>query len=112
MAAVFFMVTMALYFAATVSFLTLLVRRADALSTFSLTITAVGFATHTVELLVLVASLVAGRDRLPALALAVIGTVQLALASSHRWVGGLHPLFAMVVLALAGAIATRAWRAR
>ena len=26
--------------------------------------------------------------------------------------GGLHPLFAMIVLALAGAIATRAWRAR
>ena len=50
MAAVFFMVTMALYFAATVSFLALLVRRADALSTFSLTITAVGFATHTVAL--------------------------------------------------------------
>jgi cytochrome c-type biogenesis protein CcsB len=50
MAAVFFMVTMALYFAATVSFLALLVRRADALSTFSLTITAVGFVTHTVAL--------------------------------------------------------------
>ena len=43
MAAVFFMVTMALYFAATVSFLALLLRRADARS---LTITAVGFA-HT-----------------------------------------------------------------
>jgi hypothetical protein len=41
---------MALYFAATVSFLALLVRRADALSTFSLTITAVGCATHTVAL--------------------------------------------------------------
>jgi len=50
MAAVFFMITMALYFAATVSFLALLVRRADALSTFSLTITAVGFVTHTIAL--------------------------------------------------------------
>src|SRR5690242_4639928 len=50
MAAVFFMVTMALYFAATVSFLALLVRRADVLSTVSLTITAVGFATHTIAL--------------------------------------------------------------
>jgi ABC-type uncharacterized transport system permease subunit len=50
MTAVFFMVTMALYFAATVSFLALLLRRADALSTFALTITAVGFATHTVAL--------------------------------------------------------------
>ena len=49
MAAVFFMVTMALYFAATVSFLALLLRRADALSTVSLTITAVGFTTHTIE---------------------------------------------------------------
>src|SRR5690349_18303301 len=50
MAAVFFMITMALYFAATVSFLALLVRRADALSTVSLTITAVGFVTHTIAL--------------------------------------------------------------
>ncbi len=50
MAAVFFMVTMALYFAATVSYLALLVRRAGALSTISLTITAVGFATHTIAL--------------------------------------------------------------
>ena len=50
MAAVFFMVTMALYFTATVSFLALLVRRADALSTVALTITAVGFATHTIAL--------------------------------------------------------------
>jgi hypothetical protein len=72
----------------------------------------VGFATHAIELLVLVASLVAGRDRLPAVALAVLGTVQLMLAGGHGWVGGLHPLFAMVVLALAGVIATRAWRAR
>ena len=50
MAAVFFMVTMALYFAATVSYLALLLRRADALSTVSLTITSIGFATHTIAL--------------------------------------------------------------
>src|SRR5574342_1365981 len=50
MAAVFFMVTMALYFAATVSFLALLLRRADALSTVSLTITSIGFVTHTIAL--------------------------------------------------------------
>jgi len=37
--------------------------------------------------------------------LAVIGTAQVTLASSHRWVGGLHPLFALVVLALAVALA-------
>ena len=72
----------------------------------------VGFATHGIELLVLVASLAAGRDRRLALALAVLGTVQLSLASGHRWVGGLHPLFALVVLALAGAIAARARSAR
>ena len=50
MAAVFFMLTMALYFAATVSFLALLVKRSDALSTVSLTITAGGFSTHTIAL--------------------------------------------------------------
>ena len=50
MAAVFFMITMALYFAATVSFLALLVRRAESLSTVSLTITSVGFASHTIAL--------------------------------------------------------------
>jgi cytochrome c-type biogenesis protein CcsB len=50
MAAVFFMVTMALYFAATVAFLGLLLRRAETLSTVALTITAAGFATHTIAL--------------------------------------------------------------
>jgi len=50
MAAVFFMVTMALYFTATMVFLALLLRRAEALSTVALSITATGFATHTLAL--------------------------------------------------------------
>lgn len=50
MVAVFFMVTMVLYFLATVSFLGYLLRRAEALSKVSLGITAVGFGTHTVAL--------------------------------------------------------------
>ncbi|HEY6084442.1 MAG TPA: cytochrome c biogenesis protein CcsA [Nitrospira sp.] len=50
MAAAFFMVTIALYFAATVAFLTLLVRRSEALSTVALSITATGFAAHTLAL--------------------------------------------------------------
>ncbi len=50
MAAVFFMVTMALYFAATVAFLGLLLRRAEALSTVALGVTSVGFVAHTLAL--------------------------------------------------------------
>ena len=50
MAAVFFMVTMTLYFTATMAFFALLLRRAEALSTVALSITATGFATHTLAL--------------------------------------------------------------
>ncbi len=50
MAAVFFMVTMVLYFVATVSFLAYVLRRAEALTKVSLGITAAGFATHTLAL--------------------------------------------------------------
>jgi len=50
MAAVFFMVTMALYFGATILFLAYLLRRAEALSAVSLGITATGFCTHTVAI--------------------------------------------------------------
>ncbi|BCA53677.1 putative Cytochrome c biogenesis protein CcsA [Nitrospira sp. KM1] len=50
MAALFFMVTIALYFAATVAFLGLLIRRAEALSTVALSITAIGFGTHTLAI--------------------------------------------------------------
>jgi cytochrome c-type biogenesis protein CcsB len=47
MSSVFFMLTMALYFASTVCYLAYLLRRAETLSKVSLGITAVGFATHT-----------------------------------------------------------------
>lgn len=50
MAAMFFMVTMALYFAATVSFLAYLLWPSEALSKTSLGMTAVGFAAHTIAL--------------------------------------------------------------
>lgn len=50
MAAMFFMVTMALYFAATVSFLAYLLWPSDALSKASLGMTAIGFAAHTIAL--------------------------------------------------------------
>jgi hypothetical protein len=70
----------------------------------------VGFTAHLLECLVFVAALVAGvprTDRWLALALAVLGTVQLALAGAHGWAGGLHPLFALVVLVLAAALVRR-----
>ena len=67
----------------------------------------VGFSTHLLEVLTFVAALVSGRERVLSLALAVLGTVQLSLAGGESWVGGLHPLFALVVLGLAGQIALR-----
>ncbi len=48
----FIMVTIALYFLATVSFLVYLLRRSDALSKISLGLTAAAFATHTIALVV------------------------------------------------------------
>jgi hypothetical protein len=74
----------------------------------------VGFATHAIEVLVLVLALaarLARADVLLSLALAVTGTVQIALASSERWIGGLHPLLALVVLALALMLVRRRARA-
>ena len=50
MASVCFMITMVLYFLATVSFLTYLLRRSDALSKVSLWVTAAGFVFHTIAL--------------------------------------------------------------
>ena len=70
----------------------------------------VGFSAHLVECLVLVAALVAWlprTDLLLSLALAVLGTAQIALASAHGWTGGLHPLFALVVLTLAAWLVRR-----
>ncbi len=50
------------------------------------------------------------RDLLLSLLLAMIGSVQAGLANAHRWVGGLHPLLALVALALAATLALRATR--
>jgi hypothetical protein len=75
----------------------------------------VGFTAHGFEVLVFVAALTAWlplRDLVLSLLLALLGTVQVALASEHRWVGGLHPLLALVVLALAATLALRAIRRR
>lgn len=69
-----------------------------------------GFIVHGIEIAVLVVALAAWLpwpDLALSLALAVIGTVQIALADAHRWVGGLHPLFALAVLGLAGALGRR-----
>jgi len=74
-----------------------------------------GFTAHGFEVLVFVAALIAWlpwRDLVLSLLLAVVGTVQVALASEHRWVGGLHPLLALVVLVLAATLALRAIRRR
>jgi hypothetical protein len=74
-----------------------------------------GFSVHGLEVLVLVCALVARlprADRALSLLLALVGTAQIALASSSRWVGGLHPLFALVVLGLAVALARRGVRRR
>jgi hypothetical protein len=72
-----------------------------------------GFTVHGLEVLVFVAALVAWlprRDVVLSLLLGVVGTVQVTLASEHRWVGGLHPLLALVVLTLAATLALRAIR--
>ena len=70
-----------------------------------------GWTVHGFEMLVFLAALVAWLpwvDLGLSFGLAVIGTVQVSLASEHRWVGGLHPLLALVVLGLAATISVRA----
>jgi hypothetical protein len=74
-----------------------------------------GWTVHGFEMLVFLAALVAWLpwvDLVLSLLLAVIGTTQVALASEHRWVGGLHPLLALVVVGLAVALALRGIRQR
>ena len=71
---------------------------------------AVGWTANELEGVVLISALVAwlpGRDILLSLGLAVIGTVQVSFAESHRWVGGLHPLLALVVLVTAALLVRR-----
>ena len=71
-----------------------------------------GWTVHGFEMLVFVAALVAWLpwvDLVLSLLLAVIGTVQVLLASEHGWVGGVHPVLALVV---GGRAARRGLRAR
>jgi hypothetical protein len=70
-----------------------------------------GWTVHGFEMLVFLAALIAWLpwvDLVLSLLLAAVGTVQVALASEHRWVGGLHPLLALVVVGLAAVLAQRA----
>ena len=74
-----------------------------------------GWTVHGIELLVFIAALVAWLpwvDVVLSSLLAVIGTVQVALANEHRWVGGLHPLLALVLIGLAATLVLRAVRRR
>ena len=76
---------------------------------------AVGFTANELEGVVLIAALVAWlprTDLLLSVALAVVGTIQVTLAEGHRWVGGLHPLLALVVLITAGTLVRRRLVAR
>ena len=72
-----------------------------------------GFIVQGLEVVLFLAALAAWlprRDLLLSLLLAMIGSVQAGLANAHRWVGGMHPLLALVVLALAATLALRATR--
>jgi len=72
-----------------------------------------GWTVHGLELLVFVAALIAWLpwvDLVLSFLLALIGTVQVALANEHRWVGGLHPVLALVVAALAATLVLRGIR--
>ena len=74
-----------------------------------------GWTVHGFEMLVFVAALVAWLpwvDLVLSLLLAVFGTVQVSLASEHRWIGGLHPLLALFVVGFAAALVLRAVRRR
>jgi hypothetical protein len=77
--------------------------------------TDVGFIVHGLEVLLLLVALVAWLPRADiglSLLLAVLGTVQIALAEAHGWTGGLHPLGALVVLVVATVIVLRDRRRR
>ena len=72
-----------------------------------------GWTVHGFELLVFVTALVAWlpwADLAVSLLLAVIGTVQVALAHEHRWIGGAHPVLALVVAGLPATLVLRARR--
>ncbi len=67
----------------------------------------IGFTAQGLEVLTFLASLVARRNILLSLGLAIVGTVQAGLANADRWIGALHPLGALIVLMLAALIARR-----
>jgi hypothetical protein len=74
-----------------------------------------GFVVQGLEVIVFLAALPAWLPRVDlalSLALAVIGSLQAGLAGADRWVGGLHPLLALVVLGLAAGLALRGIRRR
>lgn len=74
---------------------------------------AVGFALQGPELFVLLTALIASLPRIDllfSLLVAVVGFVQAFLASTHEWVGGLHPLLALVLFSLATPLALRGIR--
>ena len=69
-----------------------------------------GFALQGPELFVLLTALIAWLPRVDLLLsflVAIVGFVQAGLANAHQWVGGLHPLLALVLLSLAAALAFR-----
>ena len=73
----------------------------------------VGFALQGPELFALLTALIAWLpriDRMLSFLVAIVGFVQAFFASTHQWVGGLHPLLALVVLSLAAALALRGIR--
>jgi hypothetical protein len=70
----------------------------------------VGFALQGPELFVLLTALIAWLPRIDlllSLLVAIVGFVQAGFASAHEWVGGLHPLLALVLLSLAATLALR-----
>ena len=75
--------------------------------------TSVGWAVHTCEMLLFLAALAAWLPRGEiglSFALVALGTLQVMLSAAEEWVGALHPLLALVVLALAGVLAQRGLR--
>ena len=77
--------------------------------------TSVGWSTHTAEMVLFLAALVAWLPRTDVLLsflLVAIGTAQVTLAGSVAWVGALHPLLALVVLVIAATLVHRAIRRR
>ena len=74
---------------------------------------AVGFALQGPELFVLLTALITWLPRIDllfSLLVAVVGFVQAFLASTHEWIGGLHPLLALVLFSLAATLALRGFR--